>query len=346
MGRIRLKPTKQGVAPVDRRSTVQQTSGFGYVIIPEGVDRDQFVETCFRKNRISIVDDSNGNVIHDCYITNEALQNIKFPRVVGEKGIPVVWTSQPMQTEPMIIGTFTPINNITIRDDEEIDVTRAWDQGLLSIKGSAKDGSLFITLRGDTAPAYIKVVVDGSEDAILEAESSGSIKATANKNIDVKAFTELTAKVIDPTNKNESGIKVNKDEITVSSVYGEEDSQNTFKTTVTTAGVVTDVAFNGGNSYNNTIDANKALIQYEDSLVQLEKNKATFKQGEAYIELADGKVAFINTGTGLNELLTKIVDTIATLKVYTAMGPSGLPLPDTIAKTTELNQLLKLFFNK
>ena len=72
----------------------------------------------------------------------------------------------------------------------------------------------------------------------------------------------------------------------------------------------------------------------------------TLSQGEAMIEISNGKMAIINGGTGLNELLTKIVDAIATLTVSTAVGPSGTPLPPTIEKTTELNSLLKQFFNK
>ena len=79
MARIKIRNIgKPGVSPAFKRTTTQQTTGFGYVMIPDGVDRDQFVATCFRKCRITIIDDSSGSIIHDCYITNEALQNIKL----------------------------------------------------------------------------------------------------------------------------------------------------------------------------------------------------------------------------------------------------------------------------
>ena len=55
MAQIRLKKVgKQGVSPVRKQGTVQQTTGFGYVLIPEGVDRDKFVDTCFRTNKMMI----------------------------------------------------------------------------------------------------------------------------------------------------------------------------------------------------------------------------------------------------------------------------------------------------
>lgn len=379
------KKGKPGVSPSRSQATRQQTTGFGYIIIPEGVDRDQFVETCYRKCRVTIVDDGTGNVINDCYITNEAIQNVKFPRLVGEKGVPVVWVSQPYQTEPMVIGTFLPQEKINVRDDEEFNIRREWDKGLLVIEGSAKDGSLFINVRGEEF-GYIKITADGNEQSVLDLTSAGKVKVTANEDVDVTAFKNLLAKVIDPETRNESGISVNKDELTLSSTYGEEDEKNTFKTTVTMEGVVSDIVFNSGeefheeitvegvkssqtfdgttisgevtkdgiktvaeidgSSYESTVDSEKALIQFMDSFIKLEDKKATFQQGDAYLVIENGKLAMINGGTGLNELLTKVVDAIATLTVSTGVGPSGTPLPPTIQKTEELTQLLSQFFNK
>lgn len=366
MGQIKIKRRgKPGVTPIGAKTTLQQTTGFGYVIIPGDVDRDNYVETCFRKCRISIVDDANGNVIHDCYITNEALQHIRFPRVVGEKGMSVVWVSQPYQTVPMIIGTFLPQEEISQRGDEEFSIYKFWDKGLLEINGSAKDGNLFINVRGQEF-SYIKISANGNEKSLMEITSAGSINVNANEDVRIKSYKNLTAKVIDPVTKNESGISVNKDELTIASTYGEEDNKNTFKTTVTTAGVMTDVVFNGGtevheeitednvkttakigdSDYENTIDAEKALIKFMDSYVELKDGKASVVQGGASMEIEDEKWAIINRVTGLKDLLTKIVDTISTLTVTTPMGPSGTPLPPTILKTTELTQLLGQFFNK
>ena len=126
MAQIRVKKVgKQGVSPVRKQGTVQQTTGFGYVLIPEGVDRDKFVDTCFRTNKISIIDDSEGNIIHECFISNEALQNIQFPRKVGEKGTPVMWISQSYMNQPMIVGTFVATNGrIPMRSDEEFSILR------------------------------------------------------------------------------------------------------------------------------------------------------------------------------------------------------------------------------
>jgi hypothetical protein len=346
MATIRVKKVgKQGVSPVRKQGTVQQTTGFGYVLIPEGVDRDKFVDTCFRTNKISIIDDSEGNVIHECFISNEALQNITFPRKVGEKGTPVMWIAQSYMNQPMIIGTFISTNGrIPMRSDEEFSILREWDKGSLCITGSAKRGTLFISIRGQQF-GTLKINALGDENALLEVGSTGTVKVSANKKVEVEAFEELTAKLIDPVTENESGISINKEEMTVSATYGEGDDKNFSKTTITEQGFVTETKV-GETQYNHTVNENKAETTIFDCTLRFEDKKATLSQGDAMIEIRNGKMSIINGGTGLNELLTKIVDAIATLTVSTAVGPSGTPLPPTIQKTTELNGLLKQFFNK
>ena len=64
------------------------------------------------------------------------------------------------------------------------------------------------------------------------------------------------------------------------------------------------------------------------------------------VELKDGKVSIVNSGTGLNEILSLLVSTIEKLTVSTSMGPSGTPLPPTIQATTQLKQKLNQFFNE
>ena len=156
--------------------------------------------------------------------------------------------------------------------------------------------------------------------------------------MEVEAFEELTAKLIDPVTENESGISINKEEMTVSATYGEGDDKNFSKTTITEQGFVTETKVGE--------TENKAETTIFYCTLRFEDKKATLSQGDAMIEISNGKMSIINGGTGLNELLTKIVDAIATLTVSTAVGPSGTPLPPTIQKTTELSGLLKQFFNK
>ena len=83
-------------------------------------------------------------------------------------------------------------------------------------------------MRGQES-GYIQIMADGDENSLLEVRSAGSVKVSANQTVAVEAFTELTAKVVDPETENESGIKINKDELTVSSTYGDPEHQTLLK---------------------------------------------------------------------------------------------------------------------
>lgn len=66
---------------------------------------------------------------------------------------------------------------------------------------------------------------------------------------------------------------------------------------------------------------------------------------EVEIDSETGKVKLSNSTTTLKDLFDQIADILKTLKVFTPSGPSGTPLPDTIAKVvqfeTEFKTILK-----
>lgn len=55
----------------------------------------------------------------------------------------------------------------------------------------------------------------------------------------------------------------------------------------------------------------------------------------------DGKLILKNSETNLFDLMNDISTIIKQLKVYTATGPSGNPLPDTIARVTQFETNFK-----
>lgn len=55
----------------------------------------------------------------------------------------------------------------------------------------------------------------------------------------------------------------------------------------------------------------------------------------------DGKLIVKNETTNLYELMSDLAAIVKQLKVYTAVGPSGTPLPDTIMRVTKFEQDFK-----
>ena len=371
-----------GVSPITSAHPKQQTAGFGYIFIPKGVDRDSFVKSCFRKNKISIIDDSAGNILFDCYISSEALANLTFPSKGGEKGMGVIWISQPFLENPIIIGTFNNFDQITLQSDEEINIRKAWGTGFLEIKGNAKDGRLYINANGKEF-GEIHLSALGNNAAAIHVSSNGIVNISGDENVNLVTNGSLSINAINPENNNTTGFSLDKDTLMAHATFGDNENGTTVTiteeevsvetvindtkstSTITEESLETSLQFKettfvsstneqgtqstitiGETSYQQTINEAKAETLFQDCTIKMEEEKLTLSQGDAMVEISGGKLAVVNNGTGLNELLTKIVDAIATLTVSTAVGPSGTPLPPTIQKTTELTDLLKQFFNK
>lgn len=345
--KLRITKTgKAGVSPQQKHGTANQLIGMGYIFVPDGVDRTQYIETCFRKKRVDVIGDSDGTVFIDCYILQEALQNIQFPEESGKMGSPVVWVSMPLFSQPVVIGTFPNTTKIPIRGEEEFSVRRTFKKGMVSIEGDAKDGTLVINVKGNEF-GVVKVAVEGGENSVMDVFSEGNVRIAANKEIAVTAYEILKTKVVDPETMNESGLEATKDTVTMKSTYGDaenEDDRDFTSTTVTKDGFVTETKI-GDVSYKQTVNKDKNELVFQDCSITFEDGTLTLKQGEATLEIKDNKISFTNNGTGLNDILSKLNSAIQNLTVSTSTGPSGTPLPPTVQATTEISQLLNNFFN-
>ncbi|MBP4140015.1 hypothetical protein [Flavobacterium geliluteum] len=63
------------------------------------------------------------------------------------------------------------------------------------------------------------------------------------------------------------------------------------------------------------------------------------------VDSSDGKISIKNETVTLKEILTDLATLLKSIKVYTGVGPSGTPLPDSVLAIesfeSKINQLLK-----
>lgn len=374
---VDLSGYKEGVTPVTA-DLGSQSVGLARVIVPSGVDRDQYVADCYRTGRIDLYDESQGTYLKQCYATNEVLANLKFPRGVGDIGDPVVWVAQPtIFNRPMVVGTFPSGDRMRLGTDQTIEIHKEWDKGYVDVTADAKDGSLNVVVHGqEKSGGTVRVSVLGDEKSILEVKSDGLVSVESGKELRVRSYEKIDIQLENPDNLDQTGVVVTKDSVDIAANYSvdEENAEkvNYTKTHITKDGVSCEEYFcedDDVTKYN--VDINKEgfiaksairgdevqfthiitdeeyRIEFKDIIFSLKERLAVLQQGEdTKIELKEGKVAIINSGTGMNDILSLLVDTIEKLTVATSMGPSGTPLPPTIQATTQLKQKLNQFFNE
>lgn len=186
--------------------------GVGYVYIPMGIDRDEFVQTCYRRSRISIMLDQGGGVINECYITQEVLNNVVFPPSNGLTGTPIVFVTDDFNTKPVAIGTLREPDNYNVREDGEIVHEVSYGNTIVSTSGSAKEGALGISISGQS-PNKLFLSCVGGEGSKIEIEADNEISVKANSKVDVIAYEELSVKMKDVDGEITSELFADKDSL-------------------------------------------------------------------------------------------------------------------------------------
>lgn len=202
---------KKGVSRFGQYNTPPNI-GVGYVYIPVGIDRDEFVQTCYRKSRVSIMLDQGGGVINECYITQEVLNNVVFPDFNGLTGTPIVFATDDFNTKPIVIGTLREPDNYNVREDGEMVHEVSYENTIVSVSGSAKEGTLGISISGQS-PNNIFISCVGGEESKIEIEADNEISIKANSKVDVTSYEELSVKMKDVDSEIVSELFADKDSL-------------------------------------------------------------------------------------------------------------------------------------
>lgn len=181
------------------------------IIIPDNYagqeNRDRFVATCYRRDRVSIVVDSGG-VVHDCYITREALREVQFPDITIKEyqdspstnrgksrlGSQVVCMNEAYLDKPVVVGVMSKLDQSTSLQENEYKIVRGQKGNFAVITVTGKTGSIGITTFGNGAGGDLNInVTNTNGDAKLNLGVKGNVNInvvgevnlSATKNINV-----------------------------------------------------------------------------------------------------------------------------------------------------------------
>ena len=64
-----------------RRRNQLPISGVGYIIIPNDVEKEAYIDSCYKRERVCILLDQGSSMVKDCYITKQALRDLIEPQL-------------------------------------------------------------------------------------------------------------------------------------------------------------------------------------------------------------------------------------------------------------------------
>ncbi|MDH3382217.1 MAG: hypothetical protein OEL54_05890, partial [Flavobacteriaceae bacterium] len=118
--------------------------GIGNIIIPTGVIRDDYVNTCYKRERVSILPTGGCEMIKDCYITISTLKDVEFPINSDELGVTVCYVIDKLKSKPIIIGTISKESESQLLSEYDIQIIKKNNNNIVGVTANAKNGHLGI----------------------------------------------------------------------------------------------------------------------------------------------------------------------------------------------------------
>lgn len=186
----------------DQSPDIRTAMNKGYIIVPNGVDRNEYIETCLRTQRVSILVEGGGGVMHNCILSNHILQDIIFPEnniTVQEEGAEILGSGIIFFQEPysgiIVIIAIIPKQDDLIYSSENVTkFFRTKNGKYASITIDGNSGSIIINSDG----GVVGVNVKGRESS-LEVVSEGSVNVSSEKNITIFTTNDIVLESLKTT---------------------------------------------------------------------------------------------------------------------------------------------------
>lgn len=271
-------------------------SGIGYVVIPEGCNVAEYIQSCYRNSSISISGGYGCTYMHNVRVTIDALNNIKFP-TEKELGSPVVWIRDSFTNRAVVIGVLTAGGKSNLTGIFQQRIYQEVAEQIAEIFLDAMNSRVVITALGnDNVPAEV----------VIKA-SSGNSEGDAVKLVS-KDIIESEGKRLKLLLTNNLNILINDGEKDILSIKGNPEF------------------FEIKDQFGNYINFNQESVeikdQFENSVLMNEDNVKVIAK-KFNVGNGDEQMVLGNT---LVSLLEQLISAISSLTVLTPHGPSGTPI--------------------
>lgn len=195
----------QGVSREKRFNRFPAT-GYGYVVVPQNVDKDEYINDCYLRERVCILTDQGGSMVKDCYITKNALRDIEFADITENKnktGSAIVFVTDTYNNKPTIIGVLSKEDETQFLNPHLFKQEKKYGKKSVSIEGDAKNGVLSINVEDNDDLGVLNVSVKGKTGGKINIKcqgdsnfhSDGNTNISSIGNVNVNTYNKATGQI-------------------------------------------------------------------------------------------------------------------------------------------------------
>lgn len=260
----------------------------GYITIPSGCERKDFIDTCMRRCKVMVYFDG-GVFKQDVPITREALNNITFPDVPGELGSPVVVMSNRYTNASIVTGTLVNETETPSGYENTIQFRKIINGVSCAVTIDPTNNHISLDVQSKDEVS-VDVNATGSEAAKINLYSTGSVNVKGCKKIESTSYKEHIENLKNPKLPKEKlddevyEIKHDLEQLSYKQIYGDDKITNS-------------ILFNK-DKFELIQNTNKQTVTITDDKFEMTfgENNDFIRMTKDKIEIMSGKLVEINGG--------------------------------------------------
>lgn len=184
--------------PIDFKGS----AGVGYVIIPEDLNRDEYIENCYRTQTVTIQGGYGYSEFGQVRVSQAAMQEIEFPSDTegGNKfGSAVVWIKDSNTQSPIVIATIRRQEDYYFLGENTRRIAVGTPDGSAVEILATGDGTLSISVVGGSAfAAKIAIKVNSpNADSEVTVDCDNEVSVNAGKKVQITTPGTVEARFVD-----------------------------------------------------------------------------------------------------------------------------------------------------
>ncbi len=188
--------------------------GYGYIVIPYNVERDLYVKSSLKKEKVCILPDQGSSYILDCYITSAAIKEIVFPKDHDSLGSGVIYVTNLFNNKPFIIGVVSKENESALNEEYKFVLEKRKDNNKVSIQGNAEDGNIIINVTNLEDSASLILNCYGVAPSSIKIQTNGKISVNSDLETEITSYEAQTFTSTNSDGSVKSVITINNEDIT------------------------------------------------------------------------------------------------------------------------------------
>ena len=176
-------------------------AGVGFVVVPSNIDREQYINDCYRTNTLTINGGRGYGYFSGVHADINVMQNIVFPSDEENRGTAVVWVKDAISQLPVIVGVLRKQGEYYSLAENQFRLKRENKTKTKTVELfiDGNESCFDIILIGDEdTPADFNIKLNSkNKDSVLNVSSDNEINLSSEKKIKIETNQKIEIEISD-----------------------------------------------------------------------------------------------------------------------------------------------------